>query len=55
VGAFASQARHFGGGAFQGDFDDHMAQRRKQFADQVAALPDEPGLEELARELRRFT
>ena len=55
VEAFASQARHFGSGAFAGDPDDYMAQRQKQFADQVAALPDEPGLEELARALRRFT
>jgi hypothetical protein len=55
VDAFASQARHLGSGVFTGDPDDYMAQRQKQFADQVAALPDEPGLEELARALRRFT
>jgi hypothetical protein len=55
VEAFASQARHLGSGVFTGDPDDYMAQRQKQFADQVAALPDEPGLEELARALRRFT
>jgi Domain of unknown function (DUF4062) len=55
VGAFASQAGHFGTGVFHGHPDDYMAQRQKQFADQVAALPDEPGLEELARALRRFT
>jgi hypothetical protein len=41
VGALASQARHFGSGLFSGDPDDHMAQRQRQFADQVAAFPDE--------------
>jgi hypothetical protein len=55
VEAFASQARHFGSGVFAGDPDDYMAQRQKQFADQVAAFPDEAGLEDLARALRRFT
>ena len=55
VEAFVSQAQHLGSGVFAGDPDDYMAQRQKQFADQVAALPDEPGLEELARALRRFT
>lgn len=55
VEAFASQARHFGGGVFAGDPADYMAQRQKQFTDQVAAFPDEPGLEELARALRKFT
>jgi hypothetical protein len=55
VKAFASPARHLGTGVFHGYPDDYMAQRQKQFADQVAALPDEPGLEELARALRRFT
>jgi hypothetical protein len=55
VEAFASQARHFGSGVFMGDPDDYMAQRQKQYADQVAALPDEAGLEDLARALRRFT
>jgi Domain of unknown function (DUF4062) len=55
VGAFASQARHLGTGVFHGHPDDYMAERQKQFADKVAALPDEPGLEELTRALRRFT
>jgi hypothetical protein len=55
VEAFASQARHFGRGVFAGDPGDYMAQQQKQFADQVAAIPDEGGLEELARALRRFT
>ena len=55
VEAFASQARHLGGGVFQGNPDDYMAQRQKQFADQVAALLNEPGLEDLVRALRRFT
>lgn len=55
VGAFASQARHFGSGVFSGDPDDYMAQRQRQFADQVAAFPDESGLEDLAKALRRYS
>jgi hypothetical protein len=55
VEAFVSQARHLGSGVFTGDPDDYMAQRQKQFADQVAAFPDDAGLEDLARALRRFT
>jgi len=55
VEAFASQARHIGGSVFTGDHDAYMAQRQKQFADQVAAFPDEAALEDLARALRRFT
>lgn len=55
VGAFASQARDFGSGAFAGDPAVHMAERQKQFADQAAAFPDEADLEDLARALRRST
>jgi hypothetical protein len=55
VDAFAHQARHFGGGVFAGDIEAHMAQQGRQFADQTAAFPDEPGLNDLARALRRFT
>lgn len=55
VEAFASQARHFGGGVFTGDPDHYMAQRQKQFADQVATFPDETGLEDLAKALRKST
>ena len=55
VEAFASQARHLGSGVFHGDPTEFMAQRQKQFADQVATFPDDPGLEDLARALRRFT
>jgi Domain of unknown function (DUF4062) len=55
VQAFASQARHFGSGIFQGDPTDYMAQRQKQYTDQMAAFPDEVGLEDLGRALRRFT
>lgn len=55
VGAFASQARHFGSGVFSGDPDEYMAQRQRQFADQVAAFPDETGLEDLAKALRRHS
>jgi hypothetical protein len=55
VEAFAHQAGHFGGGMFAGSVEAHMAQRERQFADQTAAFPDEPGLDDLARALRRFT
>jgi hypothetical protein len=54
VEAFAYQARRFGGGGFLGEPADYMAAREKQFADQAAAFPVEPGLEDLARALRRF-
>jgi hypothetical protein len=55
VEAFAYQARRFGGGVFAGNPSDHMAEQEKQLAAQAAAFPDEPGLEDLARALRRFT
>ena len=55
VKAFVYQARHFSGGVFAGNIETHMAQRERQFADQAAAFPDEPGLDDLARALRRFT
>jgi hypothetical protein len=55
VNAFAHQARHFGGGVYAGDIEAHMAQQGRQFADQTAAFPDEPGLNDLARALRRLT
>jgi len=55
VEAFAYQARHFGSGVCAGDPADYMAQRQKQFADQTATFPDEAGLEDLAKALRRFT
>ncbi len=55
VEAFVSQARHLGGGVFVGDPDEYMAQRQKQFADQVTAFPDEAGLEDLAKALRKLT
>jgi hypothetical protein len=55
VEAFASQARNLENRVFHGDPDDYMAQRQKQFADQVAAFPDDAGLKDLARALRRFT
>lgn len=54
VEAFALQARRFGGGVFAGDFETHMAQQERQFADQTAAFPEEPGLADLARALQRF-
>jgi hypothetical protein len=53
VEAFAYQARRFGSGVFAGDPTDYMAARGRQFADQIAAFPDEVGLEDLAKALRR--
>jgi hypothetical protein len=55
VEAFAHQARHLSGGVYAGDPEDYMAERAKQFAAQVAAFPDEAGLEDLAKELRKST
>jgi hypothetical protein len=55
VESFAHQARHVGSGVFVGDIETRMAQREKQFADQTAAFPDDPVLNDLARALRRFT
>jgi hypothetical protein len=53
VEAFAYQARRFGSGGFLGDPTDYMAARDKQFADQVSTFPDEVGLEDLAKALRK--
>jgi hypothetical protein len=55
VEAFAHQAGHLDGGVFAGSPETYMAQRERQFAEQTAAFPDEPGLDDLARALRRFT
>jgi hypothetical protein len=55
VEAFAYQAGRFSGGAFAGNPDDYIAQRQTQFAAQTAAFPDEMGLEDLARALRKRT
>ena len=55
IQVFSSQTRHLGHGVFHGNPDDYMAQRQRQFADQVSALPDEGGLGDLAKELRKFT
>jgi hypothetical protein len=55
VEAFAYQARRYGGGVFAGNPEDLMSQQQKQFTDQVASFPEEPGLEDLARALRKFT
>ena len=54
VEAFAYQARRYGGGVYAGNPEDLMAQQ-KQFAEQVASFPEEPGVEDLARALRKFT
>ena len=55
VEAFAYQARRYGGAVFAGHPEDLMAQQQKQFADQVAAFPDEGGIEDLAKALRKYT
>jgi hypothetical protein len=55
VEAFAHQARHFSGGVYAGDFEEHMAQQNRRFADQTTAFPDDPTLSDLARALRRLT
>lgn len=54
VEAFAHQARHLAGGVFGGDPDVHMAEQGRLFAAQMAAFPDDPVLEDLARALRRY-
>lgn len=56
VEALAYQARRYGGrGVFAGSSEDLMAQQQKQFAEQMASFPEEPGVEDLARSLRKFT
>jgi hypothetical protein len=55
VEAFAYQARRYGGGVYAGSPEDLMTQQQKQFAEQMAVFPDESGLEDLARTLRKFT
>lgn len=55
VEAFAYQARRYGGGVYAGSPEDLMAQQQKQFAEKMAAFPDEAGLEDLARALRKFS
>ena len=49
VEAFAYQARRYGGGVFAGNPEDLMAQQQKQFTDQVASFPVEPGLCKMLR------
>jgi hypothetical protein len=55
VEAFAYQARRYGAGVYAGSPEDLMAQQQKQFAEQMSAFPDESGLEDLAKALRKFT
>ena len=55
VEAFAYQAHKYGGGVYAGSPGDLMAQQQKQFAEQMAAFPEESGLEDLAKALRKFT
>ena len=54
VDALANQASDFGSGVYSGSIEDFMQNRRKRLKDGVAAFPDEPGFEDLARALRRF-
>lgn len=54
VEAFAHQARHFSGGVYAGDTASYMAQREKELAGLIAAFPDDPGLNDLARALHRY-
>lgn len=53
VEAFAHQARHFSGGVYAGDAAAYMAQRERELAGLIATFPDDPGLNDLARALRR--
>jgi hypothetical protein len=55
VEAFADQARHLDAGVFAGNPHDHVAEQNRRFAGQAAAFPEEAGLGDLARALRRFT
>jgi hypothetical protein len=55
VEEFAYQTLRYGSGVYAGNPEDLIAQRQKQFAEQVAAFPDEAGIEDLARALRKFT
>jgi len=55
VEAFAHQARHFSGGVYAGDAAAYMAQREKELAGLIAAFPDDSGLNDLAKALRRYT
>jgi hypothetical protein len=54
VDALAYQASHFGSGVYAGSTEDFMKNSQKRLKDGVAAFPDEPGLEDLTRALRRF-
>jgi hypothetical protein len=55
VEAFADQARHLGCGVYAGHPADHIAEEQRRFANQADAFPDESGLEDLAKALRRLT
>jgi hypothetical protein len=52
VEAFADQAQRYGG-AFTGNLADHIAEQDRRFSNQMESFPDEDGLEDLARALRR--
>lgn len=54
VEAFAHQARHLAQGVFGGDPATYLAEQGRQFSAELAAFPDDPELEELARALRRY-
>jgi hypothetical protein len=55
VDTLAYQAHRLGGGVFAGSPAEYIAQKEKRFREAAAALPDDPGLEDLARAMRRFT
>jgi hypothetical protein len=55
VEALADQARRLSGGVYAGNPADRMAAEQRKFAQEVAAFPDEAGLEDLGRALRRLT
>lgn len=55
VQAFACQVRRLPISAFAGNPTDYEAERQKQLAAQIAAFPNESGLEDLARALRGLT
>jgi hypothetical protein len=55
VEALAHQAYKISSGVVSGSLVDHMAQRQRQFSESLAALPDDPDLEDLLRAMRRFS
>lgn len=54
VEALAYQALRPGLGIFAGNPETHLAEEKKQFTAQLGAFSEEPGLEDLARAMRRL-